>query len=109
MATVVFPVLVSPPPVTVAVNDHKWPDAVGAPPDVPAIPTLIGVRDDGVLLQPKTRLAVPVQVVPYAAIASLERRQGGGMGAAKAAAIGVAAGAGAFFTMLFITLAIVAD
>jgi hypothetical protein len=70
---------------------------------------LVGVRDDGVLLQPKTRQPVPVQVVPYAAITSLERRQSGGMGAAKAAAIGIATGAGAFFAMLFIAIAVAAD
>lgn len=71
--------------------------------------TLVGVRDDGALLQPKTRLAVPVQLVPYAAIASIERRQAGGIGAGRAAAIGVAAGVGTFFLMLFVTLAVVSD
>ena len=66
---------------------------------------LIGTQDSGVLLQPKTRVPVPVQVVPYDAIAALERREGGGVGAAKAAAIGVAAGVGAFFAMVLIFVA----
>lgn len=71
--------------------------------------TLVGVTDEGILLQPRTRLAVPVQTVPFTGIVSLERRSPGGIGAGKAAAIGIAAGAGAFFTMLLIALAVVAD
>ena len=68
--------------------------------------TLVGVRDDAVLLQPKTRATVPVQAVPYAAIASLEPRKHGG-GAAKAAAVGVATGVASFFAIMLILLATV--
>src|SRR5688500_16431688 len=57
--------------------------------------TLVAARDEAVLLQPKTRVPVPVQAVPYNEILSLERR-GHGTGAAKAAGIGVATGVGAF-------------
>ena len=68
--------------------------------------TLVGVRDDALLLQPKTRVTVPVQAVPYGDIASLERRKaGGGVGAGKAAAIGVASGVGSFFAILLILVA----
>jgi hypothetical protein len=67
--------------------------------------TLVGVRDDAVLLQPKTRVTVPVQAVPYADIASLERRKAGGAGAAKAAAIGVASGVGSFLAIMLIMVA----
>ena len=70
---------------------------------------LVGVRDDAVLLQPKTRIPVPVQAVSYDAIASLERRQEGGIGAGKAAAIGVGAGVGTFFGLLLILFATIAD
>jgi hypothetical protein len=67
---------------------------------------LVGVRPDAVLLQPKTRITVPVQAVPYREIASLERRQpGSGMGAAKAAGIGVASGVGVFFAIMAIVFA----
>src|SRR4051794_27588442 len=45
--------------------------------------TLVGTRDHDVLLQPKTRVPVPVQPVPYDAIFSLERRTTGS-GAGKA-------------------------
>jgi hypothetical protein len=68
--------------------------------------TLVGVRDDAVLLQPKTRATVPVQAVPYAAIALLEPRKHGG-NAAKAAAIGVSTGVVSFFAILLIMLATV--
>ena len=71
--------------------------------------TLVGTRDDAVLLQPKTRVTVPVQAVPYAAIARMERRQHGGMSAGKAVAIGVASGAGAFLAILAILFATVDD
>jgi hypothetical protein len=47
---------------------------------------------------------VPVQPVPYDAVLSLERRSEGGMSAGKAAAIGVATGAGTFFAILLILL-----
>jgi hypothetical protein len=66
---------------------------------------LVGTRPDSVLLQPKTRITVPVQSVPYDAIASLERRQQGGMSAAKAAAIGVGAGVATFFAIVLIVFA----
>jgi hypothetical protein len=67
--------------------------------------TLIGTREDAVLLQPKTRVPVDVQPVPYEEIASLERHRQGGGGPGKAAAIGVASGAGTFFGILLILLA----
>jgi hypothetical protein len=67
--------------------------------------TLIAVRDDAVLLQPRTRVPVPVQPVPYEDISTLERRESRGIGAGKAAAIGVASGAGAFVAILLILMA----
>jgi hypothetical protein len=66
---------------------------------------LVGVRPDAVLLQPKTRITVPVQSIPYGAIASLERRQQAGMNAGKVAAIGVGTGVAAFFTIMAIVFA----
>jgi hypothetical protein len=69
--------------------------------------TLVAVRDDAVLVQPKTRVPVAVQPVPYDAIVSIERRRDGGSGGAKAVAIGVTSGVGAFFAMLLILLATV--
>jgi hypothetical protein len=71
--------------------------------------TLVGVRDDAVLLQPKTRATVPVQAVPYADIASLEPRKNGGSSAVKAAAIGVATGVASFFGIMLIFLAVSLD
>jgi hypothetical protein len=70
--------------------------------------TLIEAREDALLLQPKTRVPVPVQPVAYEAIVSLEQAKGG-IGAGKAAAIGVATGVGAFFGTLLVMLAAVSD
>ena len=70
--------------------------------------TLIGVNDDAILLQPRTRVPVPVQAVPYEEILRLERTKGG-IGAGKAVAIGVATGVGAFFGTLALMLAAVGD
>ena len=66
---------------------------------------LVAAEPDAVVLLPKTRLAVPVQQVRYEEIAALERREtGGGVGAGKAVAIGVAAGAAVFLGMLLVAL-----
>jgi len=70
--------------------------------------TLVGVRPDAMLLQPKTRVPVPVQPIPYEAIVRIERARHG-IGGGKAVAIGVATGVGAFFATLAITLAAVGD
>ena len=70
--------------------------------------TLIDARDDVLLLQPRTRVPVPVQPVAYEAIVSLEQVKGG-MGAGKAAAIGVATGIGGFFLTMLVILAAVSD
>ena len=71
--------------------------------------TLIAVRDDAVLLQPRTRVAVPVQAIPYDAIVRMDQRRGGGMAAGKAALIGVAAGAATFLAIVAIVFAAIDD
>ena len=65
--------------------------------------TLVAVRPDAVLMQPKTRVPVPIQAVPYGEIVRLERTRQG-IGGGKAVAIGVATGVGAFFATLAIVL-----
>jgi hypothetical protein len=70
--------------------------------------TLIGVREDVVLLQPKTRVPVPVQAVPYHAIVQMEPRKGG-HSAGKAVAIGVATGVGVFFGVMALLVTAVGD
>ena len=69
------------------------------------VATLIEADADGVLVQPRTRLPVPVQRIAYDRIASLERADARGMGAGKAVAIGVASGVGAFLGTLLILIA----
>lgn len=70
--------------------------------------TLVGVRPDAVLLQPKTRIPVPIQTIPYEEIVRLEPRKAG-LGAGKAVAIGVATGVGVFFGIMVILAAALAD
>ena len=67
--------------------------------------TVIAARGETLLLQPRTRRPVEVQPVSYDAIQSLERESGRGMSSVKAAGIGVAAGVGAFLTVLAIVAA----
>ena len=64
--------------------------------------TFVGAPEEALLVQPKTRVPVPVQPVPYNAILSIERRSEGGIGAGKAAAIGVASGVAGFLAVLLI-------
>ena len=72
--------------------------------------TLLEARATGVVVQPAGRRAEPARVIPYGEILSLEREKpGGGMSAGKAAAIGVAAGAGGFAGVLAILMAALGD
>jgi hypothetical protein len=66
--------------------------------------TLVGVQDDAVLLQPKTRIAVPVQAVRYNDIVRMEPRKAGNSNG-KAVAIGVATGVGTFFGIMALLFA----
>jgi hypothetical protein len=68
---------------------------------------LVGADDNAVLLQPKTRIAVPVQAVSYDSIVRMETRKGSSVG--KAVAIGVAAGVGTFFGIMAVLFAAVGD
>jgi len=67
--------------------------------------TLIRADAEDLLLQPRTRIPVPVQRIPYDQISSLERDERRGIGAGKAVALGVASGVGAFFGTLLILIA----
>ena len=71
--------------------------------------TLLRAESDAVLVQPRTRVPVPVQSVPYDAIASFEQEKRGGASTAKAIAIGVGAGVASFWAMAAIMIALVGD
>ncbi len=71
--------------------------------------TLVQAQPDALLLQPRTRVPVPVQPVSYDSIVSIERVRSGGIGAGRAAAIGVATGVGTFLGILFIMIAAIDD
>ncbi|HVQ12623.1 MAG TPA: hypothetical protein VMS40_03490 [Vicinamibacterales bacterium] len=70
--------------------------------------TLVGTRDTAMLVQPKTRIPVPIQTVPYEEVTRIERTRPG-IGAGKAIAIGAATGVGAFFGILALMLSVVSD
>ena len=70
--------------------------------------TLVGAQHDVVLLQPKTRIPVPVQAVSYDSILRIEPRKAG-QGVGKAVAIGVATGVGTFFGVMALLVAAVGD
>lgn len=70
--------------------------------------TLVGTRDTAMLVQPKTRVPVPIQDVPYEEVIRIERTKQG-IGAGKAVAIGVATGVGAFFGILALLMSVVSD
>jgi len=67
--------------------------------------TLIRADAAELLLQPRTRIPVPVQRIAYDRIASLEQDKARGIGAGKAVAIGLASGVGAFVMILYILMA----
>jgi hypothetical protein len=70
--------------------------------------TLVGVRDNAMMVQAKTRIPVPIQAVPYEDVMQIERTRSG-IGAGKAVAIGVAAGVGAFFAVVALFMGIAGD
>jgi len=70
--------------------------------------SLVGVTNDALLVQPKTRVPVPIQAVPYEEIVRMERTRPG-IGAGKAVAIGVVTGVGAFFGIMAIMFAAIGD
>jgi hypothetical protein len=70
--------------------------------------TLVGAQHDVVLLQPKTRIPVPVQAISYDSIVRIEPRKAG-QGVGKAVAIGVATGVGTFFGVMALLVAAVGD
>ena len=62
------------------------------------------VDETGITVEPRTRRPEPPRHIPFDQLEQLELRQSG-MGAGKAAAIGVATGVGTFFGILLILLA----
>lgn len=67
------------------------------------------VDDTGITIEPKTRRPEQPRRIPFNQLAQLELKDRNGMGAGKAAAIGVATGAGTFFAIMLLVLATVGD
>ena len=67
--------------------------------------TLMRVDGNAIMLKRNTRRPEPALTVAFADIAKLERDQGnGGSNVAKAIGVGLAAGAGVFFSLILIAL-----
>jgi hypothetical protein len=71
--------------------------------------TLLQVSDDGMMVQPKTRAAVPPQEVRFDRIETLEVDHSKGIGIGKAVAIGAAVGAGAWLALMALAFAVWGD
>ena len=68
--------------------------------------TLLQVSPDAMTIQPRTRIPVDPQAVPYTAIESLDVDRRDGIGVGKAIGIGVASAAGAFLGLMLIAFAL---
>ena len=71
--------------------------------------TLLQVSDEGMMVQPKTRAAVPPQEVRFDRVETLEIDQSKGIGIGKAVAIGAAVGAGAWRALMAFAFAVWGD
>jgi hypothetical protein len=67
--------------------------------------TFIGAQDATIVVQRKTRVPVPVEEIPYDAIASLSRVQPGSMSAGKIAGIALGSAGAAIGVLWLIALA----
>jgi hypothetical protein len=65
---------------------------------------LMAVDPAAVVVKPKTRIVEPARTVPLNTIVSIEPVTASGIGAGKAILIGAAAGAAAFFGILFFAI-----
>ena len=71
--------------------------------------TLMVVEPDAIVVKPKTRVARPERRLSYTDIEFVEVQERSGTNIAKAAVIGVATGAGAFFGLMLVAFAIIDD
>jgi hypothetical protein len=71
--------------------------------------TLLQVSAQGMTVQPRTRVAVPPQVVRFAEVASIEIDTGKGASIGKAIAVGAAVAAGTFFGLMTIAFSVLGD
>ena len=70
--------------------------------------TFIDARPDALVVQRKTRLPVPVELIPYESIASMARAERSSLTAARVAGIALGA-AGAVITTFFVILLAYSD
>jgi hypothetical protein len=71
--------------------------------------TLMVVEADAIVIKPKTRIARPERRLPYSDIEFVELQERNGGNVAKSVAIGLATGAGAFFGLMLLAIAVIDD
>jgi hypothetical protein len=71
--------------------------------------TLLAVNQDGVTVQPRTRVPEPLRTLPFDSIERIEIVSEKGANMAKAAAVGGAVGAGTFLGLLMVLFAGIDD
>jgi hypothetical protein len=71
--------------------------------------TLLHVSPDVMTVQPKTRVAVPPQSVPFDRVESIEVDHSKGIGIGKAVAIGAGVAAGAWLALMALAFAVWGD
>ncbi len=71
--------------------------------------TLLKVSADAMMILPKTRAAVPPQLVRFTEVETLEVDTGRGIGVGKAAAVGAAVAAGTFLALMALAFAVWGD
>ena len=67
--------------------------------------TLMQAGEESIVVQKNTRIPEPPISIPIGELARVTTENGNGIGAGKAAAIGIASGVGAFFAVLAIAFA----
>ena len=77
----------------------------GSATDITFKATFIGAQDATIVVQRKTRVPVPVDEIPYDAIASLSRVQAGSISAGKIAGIALGSAGAAIGVLWLIALA----
>jgi hypothetical protein len=71
--------------------------------------TLMVIESDAIVVRPKTRIARPERRLPLREIEFVELQERNGSSVAKAVGIGLATGAGAFFGLMLLAIAIIDD
>jgi hypothetical protein len=70
---------------------------------------VLAVDDEAIVVKPRTRVPEPQRRIPYSTIEALELDTNRGIGAGKAAAIGIGTGAATFMALILLSFALLSD